>query len=286
MISCEENPFPGFSKTKSGIYYKLLSVGTSKEKVNYGDYVTADIVYQTIDDSIFFNARRKVKITYPEFQGSIDECFAMLYLEDSACFILNAGTFFSKTLHVPLPGFLKKDDLFKVSLKILDIKTEEEFLKEKEEFLTWIEDFSEYEQTLLKHYIEEEQINVNPSNTGLYHIIIKKGNDVKVHIGDTVIVNYEGRFLNGKIFDSTWKRNMPFEFVYGQEWQVIKGLEEAIGEMTELEESFFIMPSSIAFGETGSSTGLIPPFTSLIFKVQLLEVRPGKLTLDSLTLNQ
>lgn len=285
MVSCHESKYPGYSETDSGIYYKLITVGNSKQKVKYNDYVTADIVYQTMSDSIFFDARRKVKITPPAFQGSIEECFAMLFTDDSATFIIDAGSFFSRTLHAPLPKFLAKGEPFKVNLKILDIKTEEEFEKEKKEFLSWIEDFSDYEQVLLKHYIENEQISVDPSNSGLYHIIISNGNNIKVHKGDTVVVDYEGRFLNGKIFDSTWKRNMPFEFVYGQEWQVIKGLEEAIGEMTELEEAFFIMPSKIAFGESGSSTGMIPPFTSVIFKVHLKEVRPGKLSLDSLDQN-
>ena len=50
-------------------------------------------------------------------------------------------------------------------------------------------------------------------------------------------------------------------------------LEEAIGEMKENEKALFIMPSDIAFGNSGSSTGIIPPFTSVVFTVELLQVR-------------
>ena len=85
-------------------------------------------------------------------------------------------------------------------------------------------------------------------------------------------VNYEGRFLNGKFFDSTVRRKQPFQFVYGTEWQVVEGLEEAIGMMKEGEKSLFILPSNLAFGTEGSSTGIVPPFTSLIFEVELLAI--------------
>jgi FKBP-type peptidyl-prolyl cis-trans isomerase len=93
-----------------------------------------------------------------------------------------------------------------------------------------------------------------------------------VSVGDTIVVHYEGIFLNVNFFDSTNKRNEAFQFVNGQQWQVIKGMEEAIATMHEGERSLFILPSDVAFGDSGSSTGLIPPFTSLIFEVELISI--------------
>ena len=106
----------------------------------------------------------------------------------------------------------------------------------------------------------------------MYRLVLTGGNDKGVKLGDTVVVHYEGKFLNGKFFDSTRQRHEAFQFVYGQQWQVIKGMEDAIGMMREGEKSIFIMPSEMAFGQTGSSTGMIPPFTSLIFEVELVSV--------------
>ncbi len=269
FISCNRSEYPGYELTDTGIDYKLHTTNEGNQKVDIGDYLTVDIIYQTINDSIFFKAHRKIQITKSEFDGSIDECFSMLSEGDSATFIISAEDFFEKTVNTFLPSFFKHKDVMKVSVKVINVKTTEQFKKEKDEFLSWIEDFSEYEQVLLKHFIEDEQISVDPTNSGLFHLIIKEGNGLPVHLGDTIFVNYEGRFLNGNIFDSTWKRNKAFDFIYGQEWQVIHGLEEAIGRMTEQEEAFFIMPSYLAFGNKGSSTGIIPPFTSVIFKVKL-----------------
>ena len=87
-------------------------------------------------------------------------------------------------------------------------------------------------------------------------------------------VNYEGRFLNGRFFDSTVKRNQPFEFVYGTELQVIPGLEDAIGRMREGQRALVILPSDLAWGEKGSSTGIVPPFTTVIYEVELLKAVP------------
>jgi FKBP-type peptidyl-prolyl cis-trans isomerase len=162
-----------------------------------------------------------------------------------------------------------------VTLDIIEIQTEEEFIREKEAFLHWIEDFGDYERIILEQYLDQEELPLEPESNGMYRIVLREGSDIPVEQGDTITINYEGRFLNGRFFDSTVKRNQPFQFVYGTEWQVIQGLEDALAMMTEGEKSLFILPSEIAFGKEGSSTGIIPPYTSLIFEVEVLRVIKG-----------
>lgn len=267
--------YPGYDKTKSGIYFKLIQFGESSVKAKPGDYITADILYKTIDDSVFFEGRRKLQITEPTFKGAIDECFLMLAEDEKASFIISAGDFFKKTLETTLPDFIHEEDPMIVNIDVIDIQTEEEYFMEKEAFLHWIEDFGDYEKVILRQYIDQQKIDKEPTESGLYHITLKQGNGEKVFIGDTVTVHYEGKFLNGKFFDSTKRRNSPFQFVYGRKWQVIPGMEEAIGRMEEGERALFIIPSQIGFGETGSSTGIVPPYTSTLFEVELVEVIPG-----------
>lgn len=276
LFSCDYfSKYPGYSKKKSGIYYKLLKFGESEKKATPGDYLTVDIIYKTIADSIFFEGRRKLQIKEPRFKGSIDECFLLLSEDEKASFIISANDFFTKTLETTLPAFINIDDHMVVDIDVVDIQTENEYYKEKEAFLHWIEDFGEYEQVILRQYVENERIGIEPTTSGLYHLILTEGIGEKVYIGDTITVHYEGKFLNGKFFDSTKRRNSPFQFVYGRKWQVINGLEEAIGRMVEGEKALFILPSQIGFGETGSSTGIIPPYTSTLFEVELLEVIAG-----------
>jgi FKBP-type peptidyl-prolyl cis-trans isomerase len=264
--------YDGYKRKWTGIYYKLIEIGDDTQKPTIGDYITVDLKYKTLNDSVFFSGKRRLRLISPEYKGSIDECFAMLSKGDKAEFIINAGNFFHKTLQSNLPSFLKADGPMKVEIAMLDFQTEQDYENQKKAFLKWTEDFGNYEKEILSQFIEKQKLPIKPTESGLYFMQIKPGNGRRVKTGDTIIVDYEGRFLDGKFFDSTIKRHESFQFVYGTEWQVIKGLEEAIGMMEEHEKALVIVPSDLAFGPTGSSTGIIPPYTSLIFEVELKKI--------------
>jgi hypothetical protein len=274
QVSCDRlSRYPGFKKWKHGIYYRLHTLGDNDSlKAKPGDYITAGLTYLTLNDSVFFSGTRKFQVTEPAYEGAIDECFRLLSVDESATFIIAADNFFAVTLQSPLPRFIVPGSDFKVKIELIGIQTEKDYIGEKEAFLSWIEDFGEYEKVILRQFLAEEKLDVSPLASGIYYLNLKPGSGKTVEPGDTIVVNYEGRFLNGKFFDSTVKRNEPFQFVYGTEWQVIEGLEKAIGVMREGEKSLFILPSELAFGNRGSSNNLIPPFTSLIFEVEILKV--------------
>ncbi len=273
LLSCNySSEYEGYTKKKHGIHYKLLKFGETSKKPSYGDYIIADIKYSTIKDSLFFEGRRRFQLTKPGYKGSIDECFLMLSEGDAASFIIPATDLYKKTLNTSLPDFLNNQSKIKVYIEMISIQSEQEYENEKEAFLKWIKDFGAYEKVLLKQYFEKNKLDIEPTSDGIYYIPVKKGTGKKVELGDTLVLHYEGKFLNGIFFDSTKKRNQPFSFIYGQKWQVIEGLEKAIGLMHEGEKALFILPSELAFGKSGSSTGIIPPYTSLIFEVELLKV--------------
>ncbi|MGM0496486.1 MAG: FKBP-type peptidyl-prolyl cis-trans isomerase [Bacteroidota bacterium] len=274
LVSCsKDSRYKGFSKTDSGIYYKLHSFGESKKEVKPGDYITSDITYKKMNDSVFFDGRRKFQISEPSFEGSIDECFLMLTKGEKATFILPAKTFFNKTLETSLPSFFNESDSLKVVVDLIEVQRKDEFLREKEAFLNWIKDFGDYEKVQLQQFLEEKNIDAKPTESGLYRVVLSKGDGTEVEEGDTVVIHYEGKFLNGKFFDSTKQRKQPLEFVYGTKMQVIEGMNEIIGEMHEGEKALAILPSDKAFGRAGSSTGIIPPYTSVIYEIDLVEVR-------------
>ena len=276
ILSCTgPSPFDGYSKSRKGFYYQLKTIGESDEKIKTGDYVTMDISYLTINDSVFFNGRRKIKVEEPAYSGAIEDCITFLCDNESASFILQPGAFFTQTLETDIPGFLVGTEYFKVNISVVEVQTEEEFYKDKQAFLHWTEDFGDYEKVLLQQYIQEENIDVKTSASGLIHLPLHDGGMDKIEMGDTISIHYEGIFLNGKYFDSTKRRKQPFQFVYGTEWQVIEGLEEGLGLMGNGDKALFIVPSKLAFGASGSSTGIVPPFTSLIFEVEVLDVKKG-----------
>lgn len=275
FYSCSSDIPEGYERLPSGILYKLVAIGDDTLKCRPGDYAVCNLMYSTADDSVFFQARRTVRVSPTAFPGAVDECFLQMAKGDSASFYISADSFFVATLGVPLPAFIIPDSYMKIGIGMADIKSPEDFEREKKEFLAWISDFGEYEQTILKHYFEKEQISVNPDGNTIYPRFVRSGNGIKPVAGDTVTVHFEGRFLDGKIFDSTIKRKEPFKFVLGTEWQVIEGLEKGIRMMDEGSKAIFIIPSRLAFGSGGSSTGIIGPFTTVIFEVELCEVKKG-----------
>ena len=269
----QKSTYPGYIRIDGDVYYQLIVFGDKRETAKPEDYVTFDIAYRTMNDSLFFIGRRTMQLTEPDFKGSIDYCFLSMAEYDSASFIIDAQGLFEKTLGNRMPSFLDSAEMIKVDIKMIVIRNQEQYRREKEEFLAWIRDFGDYEQTVLKNFIEEKDIKIKPTETGMYLINTRKGTGKKVERGDIVTVNYDGKFLNGTFFDSTNDTQQPFEFVYGTEWQVIKGLEEAIGYMTEGDKAIVIIPSGLAWGERGSSTGIIPPFTTVLYELELISVK-------------
>jgi len=272
LYSCQ-NKFPEYSKTKNGIYIQLQEIGDDTVRVKPGDFITAEIAYRTTADSVFFRGNRKFEVGVSKFPGSIEECFAMLSKDDKASFIISADSFFVKTLNHKLPRFLAKGSDMKVEIKILDIQTAEDYQREKINFLKWIEEFDAYEKAILRQYITKQKIDVKPSASGLYYIRLKKGEGAKVECGKVVEIDYEGRFLNGKFFDSTKKRKEPQTFVYGTEMQLIPALNEALAMMREGEKAMIIAPSELAWGSEGSSLDIVPPYTTTIFEIEVRSVK-------------
>lgn len=113
---------------------------------------------------------------------------------------------------------------------------------------------------------KQEGVKVLPS--GLQYKVIKEGNGKTAGATDTVRCHYEGKFTNGQIFDSSYKRGEPAEFGVNQ---VIAGWTEALQLMPEGSEWELYIPYNLAYGENGAG-GAIPPYAALIFKVEVLAV--------------
>ena len=113
---------------------------------------------------------------------------------------------------------------------------------------------------------KKQGVVVLPS--GLQYKVLKEGNDVMPGPKDRVRCHYEGKFTNGQVFDSSYKRGEPAVFGVNQ---VIAGWTEALQLMGEGAEWELYIPYNLAYGEAGAH-GAIPPYAALIFKVQLLKV--------------
>jgi peptidylprolyl isomerase len=107
--------------------------------------------------------------------------------------------------------------------------------------------------------------------SGLKYIDTTVGEGDSPQTGKTVKVHYTGTLENGKKFDSSRDRNQPFSFTIGV-GQVIKGWDEGVATMKVGGRRQLIIPSNLGYGASGAG-GVIPPNATLIFDVELLEVK-------------
>lgn len=107
--------------------------------------------------------------------------------------------------------------------------------------------------------------------SGLRYKILQKGNGKPAQKGKKVAVHYKGALVDGSVFDSSFKRNQPIEFVLGV-GQVIEGWDEGIALLQEGDKAQFVIPSTLGYGSRGAG-GVIPPNATLIFDVELVAVK-------------
>ena len=109
------------------------------------------------------------------------------------------------------------------------------------------------------------------TDSGLKYIITKKGEGPKPTSGQTVSVHYAGYLTDGQKFDSSYDRNQPIEFPIDT-GRVIKGWDEGIMLLNVGTKAKLIIPSELGYGSRGAG-GVIPPNATLIFDVELLEIK-------------
>ncbi len=121
-----------------------------------------------------------------------------------------------------------------------------------------------------KAYMEEnaKKEGVITTKSGLQYEVLTEGTGKSPKKTDTVRCHYEGRLINGNVFDSSYDRGEPADFGLNQ---VIPGWTEGVQLMKEGAKYRFTIPFLLAYGENGAGAS-IPPYSTLIFDVELVKV--------------
>jgi FKBP-type peptidyl-prolyl cis-trans isomerase len=262
-----------YSKSKTtGLSY-VMHKSNKGPKLKLDDVVTLNLKYITSKDSLVFDSWKmgkpiQLKIAKSSFKGDLMDGLTLLTVGDSASFLINADSLFTKTFGAPRPAFIDSSSFLSFTVKVISTTTDaalkaEELKAEKENAMK--------ENEVIAKYIADKQMTPSKSSSGLMYVISEPGTGEQAQAGKTVKVHYTGRLLDGTKFDSSLDRNEPIEFKLGQ-GMVIKGWDEGIALLKVGGKALLIIPSDLAYGSRGAG-GVIPPFSPLTFEVELVSVQ-------------
>ncbi|MCX7984871.1 MAG: FKBP-type peptidyl-prolyl cis-trans isomerase [Bacteroidetes bacterium] len=188
-----------------------------------------------------------------------------------------AKDFKSKQIDIDLQMLLKgiEDELGGKKGVLTEKEIEETMQKFQKEMVAKIEKKQKEEnvknrkegETFAAEYKKKAGVTTLPN--GLQYRVLKEGKGPKPTAEQTVKVHYRGTFIDGKEFDSSYKRGQPVEFPLNG---VIRGWSEALQLMPVGSKWEIVIPPDLAYGENGAGS-VIPPGATLVFEVELLEIK-------------
>ncbi len=258
FFSCANSKHPGYTQIDSDIYYKLHVGGETGKKAGPDDFYEVRMQNKyggkVFFDSEFENARGTMLM-----QSSASRYFSVLGEGDSATFFLPGGD-------LRLPG-TPDTGMIEMNVKIEHILSPDEVSKMEKS-----SDPDVDEQLLIHRYLAKNKWNVQPDSSGIYFIPEKSGSGECPKTGQTLTVVYSGMLFNNRVFDSSEMGSGNFSFKWGDQDQMLPGIIRSLTHMKAGEKAKIILPSPLAFGTEGSSTGIVPPHTPVIYEIELVSV--------------
>ena len=278
--SCNFNkkpsPFKGYKSFTNSVFYKYADLGIKRGRISEGQTMEVFINYSRMNDSVFWDSRGlwfpfTILLPYDSLVRSTG--YRKLLLKsnegDSINFIMKKNMLFGSGFN---PGYSIPDSMIKVNIRIVSILDSDALNDKLRKYALLGKDKEMKEQLALSRYLTINNIPDSDKKGGIYFIPIIAGTGPEVEKGSRVSISYRGYFMNHRTFDSI-PENDPIDFIMGDSGQVIMGLEAGIKKMREGEVAKIIIPSHSAFGEKGSSTGIVPPYTTLVYEVTMIKVK-------------
>ncbi|WP_395625764.1 FKBP-type peptidyl-prolyl cis-trans isomerase [Daejeonella sp.] len=286
-----------FEKGEGDMLYKIHT-DKAGETIKEGDFIAFKAIEKTEGDSVLYSSydydRPSLMVKEKSvFKGDLFAALSLLSEGDSATFKINIDSMVQK-MGRPMPSDTTKkylvytikidkvipkgnlnDSLFRVKIDAY-LKAEMEVAKTSE-------------VKKIKAYVASKSLKPTVSASGLNYVISTQGSGAKANPGDTVLVNYTGMFLSGKVFDTslaevakksgTFNPQRPYEplkLPVGMN-SSIPGFEEGLMLLSKGAKATLILPSNLAYGEQGNQG--IPPFSPLIFEIEMVNIIPARAAL-------
>ncbi|MBB2953717.1 FKBP-type peptidyl-prolyl cis-trans isomerase [Sphingobacterium sp. JUb56] len=286
-----------FKKAEGGLEYKIVK-DAGAEKAVAGDLLSVDIIQKSDRDSVMSSTYDagvpQILQLYPDSiikqnPGDPTGLFKFVGEGDSLVFKINLDSITAKTKQ-PKPDFADKYIIYTIKVqkhfkkgKLTDQQLSEQVTKYFEEQNAKLKGA---EAGKVEAFLKNNKLATQKTASGLQYVITKPGSGKNAAVGDTVVVNYVGKLTNDKVFDTNqadlakkykkFNAQRPYEPLrlhLGVDG-VITGWTEAFQLLNKGSKATLVIPSNLAYGER--QAGEIPPYSPLIFDVEVIDIIPGK----------
>jgi FKBP-type peptidyl-prolyl cis-trans isomerase len=288
-IAVNANAQTDLQHTPKGALYQVFTHNTG-DKIKLNDVITFQFIQKTDKDSVLGSTYIighpvQAQIVPSQNVGDLMEIFPLLTLKDSALVKVPTDSIF-KGHEDQRPPFFPKGSNLSIIIKIERVQSLNDAIAERN---AAIEKIKTDEITSANKYIADHKLILKTTATGLKYVITKPSVKLKPMKGDTVLVNYAGRGLDDKVFDSSietvaksaglqqpGRAYEPLKVVIGAvgEGAVIAGWDQGLQLLGEGSKATFVVPSNLAYGAQGN--GDIKPYSTLVFDLEVVKVKPIK----------
>lgn len=263
-VSCRK--YDGFKHHSSGYYYHYFTCNENNIQPQTGDFVVVNMGLRT-QDTVISPMTQNNMLVDELYRGDIFCALRNMHLGDSATFIFDGPQFYDQFLGMGDYPYGKAP--IYVDLKLLKILPKEDLEKAEERYNEQKKLLRHIEDSLILDYVSQKHISTQ--TRGLYCTWNKKGSGPKPEKNQTVQILFRGYRLDNTKFDSCMNAEHPLTFEVGKE-QVARGLDVMVENMCVGDQVTVILPSSYAFGDKGTEIFHIPPYTPVIYDVELLRI--------------
>lgn len=273
-----------YMKTDNGLEYKFLSLGNSTRATQFGDVVEFHMI-QKIGDSVLGNTRtngqpaqQMVNISQQPFD--LAGGLILMRAGDKAQFRVSMKELIGQNPEQQIPEWIKETDYLIFDVEAQSVKNKKEVAAEQEVRKAEAEVAAQHaaadnDQQILGYLKTNGISNYARTASGLYYVVHKEGSGSTPVPGQTVSVNYTGKLLNGKVFDSStdpaFNHVEPIPVQVGK-GMVIKGWDEGLLLFKKGTKATLYIPSNLGYGAQGAG-GAIPPNAILIFDMDIVDIK-------------
>ncbi len=282
MSSCEDR-FEGYSEVGDEVYQNLYRFGDGEMDICTADHLELSIIcgLNRDEDFDYWNDYTFQNVS-AEFLGhsGLGESLCSLKENDSTSFIFPYSVFKETILDEYSVDGIPVDDttMIRLNIAVLRLMSDEAYQAMMQEKIRL---GAIKENAYLQEFIEQN--NLTSQCERINDVYFMKTEEIEgdnLLAGQEIALSYQGFFLSGKEFDSSTKGNSLLYFQYGKPDQVVKGISMVLPRMSKGDKARVFVPSHLAFGQGGSSTGIVPPLTPVFFDIELVDIYLPKDSID------